>query len=61
MIPHFSVRAVEGGFIVNWVEEGAQREDVHREMVLTAFEELEKLVEDLLRRMRGNVILTKEV
>ena len=52
MISGFNVRAVEGGFLVSWVETGSLGEDEPREVAVTTLLDLNALVEDLLRKMR---------
>ncbi len=53
MITGFQVRAVEGGWLVSWIETGSQGEDEPHEVAVTTLLDLNALVEDLMRKVRS--------
>ena len=53
MINGFNVRAVEGGFLVSWVETGSLGDNEPHEVAVTTLLDLNALVEDLMRKVRS--------
>ena len=52
MVPEFSVRAIDNGFIVAWASFDAQGELVHDEKVFLTKSDLESFITELLLNLR---------
>ncbi len=52
MVPEFSVRAVENGFIVEWTSFDAHGETIHEEKVFLTKSDMEPFIVELLLNLR---------
>ncbi len=52
MVPEFSVRAVENGFIVSWTSFDSQGEMFHDEKVFLTKSDMEPFIAELLMNLR---------